>query len=255
MAADQLQFVEEKSPSTHIDLLSVQTDHSSDAKLPAAFESTPPQKSNTDQSSDNQTQSFTIYSALITSGVALLVGVLTFVYNRASLAESKRKERRESITKKLNEFYGPLNSYIKIIYEFNTLLKANKPNDFRTLTHLLEPNKIYENGQRVDLSDSDRRIIEEILDLEKEIEKLVTSKGGLIDDPDQADLLAKAITHFRVLRLAFNQEINGDPKPFEAFVYPRSLDGAVQDRIEALQKELREISTPGWIESLFLTKS
>lgn len=125
-----------------------------------------------------------------------MVGILTFSYNRATLAESKRKGRRESITKKLNEFYGPLYSYLKIIYEFNLLLKTNKPSDFRTLTHLLDPSKFYGDGVQVSLSNSDKKIISEIIDIEERIEELVTSKGGLIDEPNQADLLAKQLLTF-----------------------------------------------------------
>ncbi|MDX2244930.1 MAG: hypothetical protein NW224_30005 [Leptolyngbyaceae cyanobacterium bins.302] len=214
--------------------------------------STTNQSSNTPQSqtATNQSPYLAIYSTLITSGVVFLVGLLTFLYNRANLAESKRKERRESITKKLNEFYGPLNSYLKTIYEFNLFLKEGKPSDFRTLTHLLNPSKIYNSGEQVHLSDADKKIIAEIIDLESKVEELVTSKGGLIDDSNQADLLAKAIAHFRALRLAFSEEISGEDKRFDALVYPRSLDEAVQSRINALQDELQKISTPGWIDNL-----
>jgi hypothetical protein len=212
-----------------------------------------PQSSNTNRSNNstkNSQQSSAIYSALITGVVVLLVGILTFLYNRATLAESKRKERRESITKKLNEFYGPLDSYLKIIYEFNLILKTNKPSDFRTLTHLLDSSRIYENGMQVNLTNSDKKIIAEIIDIENKIEELVTSKGGLIDEPSQGSLLAKAIAHFRVLRLAFNEEISGEVERFEKFVYPRELDKTVQDKIQGLQQQLRETSTPGWIENL-----
>lgn len=82
------------------------------------------------------------------------------------------------------------------------------------------------------------------------IRGMLSGNCPLVDEPNQADLLAKAIAHFRVLRLASNEEISGEAGRFETFVYPRPLDKAVQDRIDALQKELGEISTPGWIENL-----
>ncbi len=206
-----------------------------------------PARSNS-TSTTNTVEFSAIYSAFITAGVVFLVGILTFLYNRASLAESKRKERRGSITKKLNEFYGPLNSYLKITVAFNDLLKKNKPQNFRTLIHLLNPSRTYENNQTIDWSESDKKIIAEIIDIEKKIEELVNSKSGLIDDSEQADLLAKAITHFRILRLAYNGEISGGVERFESYVYPRELDTSVEKKIKALKEELDKISTPGWIE-------
>lgn len=116
------------------------------------------------------------------------------------------------------------------------------------MIHLLNPNQIYENNQTIQLSASDEKIIAEIIDIEKKIERLVNSKSGLIDDPEQAELLAKAIAHFRILRLAHERKISGGMNNFQDYVYPRELDKSVQDKINALKKELEDISTPGWIE-------
>lgn len=114
------------------------------------------------------------------------IGLMTFFYNRAALKEKKRSERRDLITKKLNEFYGPLLSYLNIVKALYQLFRANKPAGFRTLIFLLDRNQEYEmNGikQTVVLSKSDEQLLKEIIEIEQKIEDLIVEKGGLVDDP------------------------------------------------------------------------
>lgn len=124
--------------------------------------------------------------AFLSVGVALLVALLTFLNNRATLRESRRTERRKIIEQMINEFYGPLLSYLNIIKALHSLFAAGKPKGFRTVTYLLERNQEHENGtEKKDniLTESDKKLLANIIETEKKIEDLIIAKGGLADDP------------------------------------------------------------------------
>lgn len=216
------------------------------------------QETSQTQKTDDKFQS-AIISALISASVALVIGLLSYFHNRATLRESKRTERRKVIETTLNEFYGPLLSYLNVIKALYRLFTADKPKSFRTLTYLLNQDQEYETefGKRkVVLSDSDRKLLQEIIETEKKIEDLIITKGGLADDPalmfdyvsdprvtdvqlnkDKLGLLAVTITHFRVLRMAFEGNFQNEVERFKDFVYPRELDEKVMSRIESLRNE------------------
>jgi hypothetical protein len=205
-----------------------------------------------------------LLAAVISAIVTLSVGVMTWVHNRSVLRESRISERRKLLTAVLNEFYGPFYYYLTVVGALSQLLFVGKPKEFRTLTYLLNPRQEYEvdgSKVRVDLSDSDKKIIEQMIDIEKILEQLVISKGGIIDDPTlmfnyipdpkitdvvlkgkRIGLMALAITHFRVMRMAYNGEIKSEPERYAAYVYPRELDAKIFARIEALQKELAALT-------------
>jgi hypothetical protein len=204
-----------------------------------------------------------IIAAIISAGVALLIGLLSYFHNRATLRESKRAERRKVIEATLKEFYGPLLSYLNVIRALYRLFVADKPEDFRTLTYLLDQNQEYviESGKvKVTLSESDKKLLSEIIETEKKIEDLIITKGGLVDDPsltfdyvpdsrvtdvklskDKLGLLVIAITHFRILRMAYEGNFQNEVERFKEFVYPRELDAKVIGRIESLQQELKSL--------------
>ena len=202
-------------------------------------------------------------TSLISATIALTIGVMTWLHNRATLREQLISERRKSIAKMLNEFYGPIISYLNVTKALFRLFAAGKPKGFRTLTHLLNPDQEYEvpNGRvRVELSRNDMQLLEELIDVEKKIESLVVEKGGLVDDerlmfeylPDvrytdvelekgELSLLALLITHFRVLSLAYSGRIKGEVARYKDFVYPREIDAVLRGNREQLHRELDQL--------------
>lgn len=202
-------------------------------------------------------------AVLISASVALTIGFLTYFHNRSTQKEQKRSDKRKGIVKRLNEFYGPLASYLNVTKALHKIYSANKPKGFRTLTYLLNPDQEYESENRkikITLNESDKELLKEIIKVEKQIEKLIIEKAGLIDqnalmfdylqDPLQTDvkledlsLLAIAITHFRVLRLANKGYFKGEGSRFKNFVYPKELDIKLQERIEELRSELEKLTT------------
>lgn len=137
-----------------------------------------------------------VAAAIISASVAGTIGVMTWLHNRATLREQRIADKRRSIAKQLNEFYGPLISYLKITYSLYQIFSKDKPKGFRTLTYLLAPEQKYQTSQgltEVILTESDRLILGEIIELEAKIESLVVEKGGLVDD---AQLMFEYIPDF-----------------------------------------------------------
>jgi hypothetical protein len=216
-----------------------------------------------------------VVAAIIAGSVATVASVVTAILSQKTLNETKANNRRviesarlqkrkDTITESLNEFYGPLQAYLQVSHALSELLKTGKPPAFRTLTYLLQPSQEYEvedgTFRRVDLSEDDRVILAEIVAIGQKIEKLVLSKGGLVDDkelffeytpdPSSTDvvltvegigLLSLVITHFRVIRLASEGKLKGDVEPFRQFVFPREITKRLRIKIDHLREEIRGI--------------
>ncbi|MEZ5952176.1 MAG: hypothetical protein R3C12_23900 [Planctomycetaceae bacterium] len=141
------------------------------------------------------------------------------------------------------------------------MFRSNKPDDFRTLTFLLDPNQTYQvdgKSVTVEMTQGDRQLLAEILDIASKIESLVLDKAGLVENsklmtgytpnaavtdvnPDafkEMGLLAVLLTHFRVLRLAADGKLSGELQRYKDYVYPRELDSTVLSHIEALRSQL-----------------
>jgi len=231
--------------------------------------------------SQSQTDS-RLLTAIISAIAVIVVGILTYVLNknnfkktqehntetlnetkrqnRKTLEENRRLKRKESIEKVLNEFYMPVNAYLQVTESLFNVLKAGKPDDFRTLTYLLEPSQKYktDDGEiTISLSSSDKEIINEIIEIEKKIEEIIVTKAGLVSDenfmfdyqanetdakPDMViGLIPHLITHFRIFRLANDGKITDKVSKYKPYVFPRMLRGELKVKIEKLQNELENL--------------
>jgi hypothetical protein len=209
--------------------------------------------------------------ALIGAGVALLLGWTNYLHSRRIHREGQVKDRKAEIDAALTKFYYPLLGYLNVSQALFKIFFAGKPDGFRTLTYLLDRDQHYQTATgpiRVVLTSSDDAVLKEILRLGRKIEELIVTKSGYVDDrellfqyvpkPDITDidpnvvrdqgLLAVAVTHLRLIRLAYRGTIQGQVDRYKAFVYPRELNGRIIEKIEALRAE-RE-----WLASLDPTK-
>ena len=159
--------------------------------------------------------------------------------------------------KKLNEFYYPLKKYLDTSKSFSEILKSDKPKGFRTLLHLLNPDIEYEEVGKIMLTKNDQAIINQIIKIGFEIEKLITEKSGIIDDieftkpykpsPEFSDviisnemsILTLAVNHIRIIRLAFENGIKSDVQKYVSYVYPRELNQKVEIIIQKLEREIK----------------
>lgn len=215
-----------------------------------------------------------VIGASIAATVAVGVGILTVLNNRQTLKETKAQnrrtineirtgERRRQLNAALSELLIPLHSYLGASYALYKIFSAGKGR-IVTLIYLLDPEGYVFNGVPggLRLTDADKKILEEIIDVGKRIEDLLMAKGGLVDDPilnkeytpDPAKtearpevlkglgLFAIAIAHFRVLRLAYSGAIKGEIDRYKDFMYPRELNDKVYDAIRKTKAELQALS-------------
>ncbi|KQQ17378.1 hypothetical protein ASF59_00085 [Methylobacterium sp. Leaf121] len=157
---------------------------------------------------------------------------------------SKNNEAEVSaIEGKLDGFFGP---YLQLS-ETNRLLHQDlrsrqaDPANFRTLTHLLNPD------WKSKTSAADKTIIDEIMHIDGQLELLIRKNAGKLDIQVQP-YLARASAHFRIIRLAHKGKLDQDVQRFGKYVYPRALDPVLQlevDRLESRKQVLRQ--NPGTI--------
>lgn len=156
--------------------------------------------------------------------------------NLKTLKAHKDIETRQSIQKKLNEFYGPLIQQrmksSKLYDKFSTKYRANDAN-FSTLISLLNNNQFKGN---------DKILLEQIIKLGEDSERLIQEKSGLIDDPClRLELLPRATTHFLLIRLAYKGDLKGNSDEFKDLTYPSELVPMLEKRKAILEKELENL--------------
>ncbi|ENN89759.1 hypothetical protein RHSP_63987 [Rhizobium freirei PRF 81] len=143
---------------------------------------------------------------------------------------------------RLTEFYGPFDQISKendlISREFRQRYKQGS-DEFRTLIALLDEK--WRNG----LDQSDKALLEKIIQNGKDLRQLIRSKSGLVDS-QIAPILASAAAHFSVLKMAAGGQLQNQPERFAAYVYPRELDPAIAKEIARLNKRIRALlNDPG----------
>jgi len=211
-----------------------------------------------------------IITGLIVIGVNIVTTIIqvrasnrTHTHNQNTLADKKIEEKRKEIYKKLNEFYGPFQQHLGKSLELYRIFRADKPSDFRALTYFLDPNQLYD-GRRVELTDNDKAIFNEIVAVGKQIEELILSKAGLIDDPslrqDMSQVVTEKIstdvtglqtngslallaTHLFVIRLAYEGKLKGQVDIYKNYVFPRTLPPIIESNIARLNSELEELNS------------
>jgi hypothetical protein len=193
--------------------------------------------------------------AVAASAVAFMTLVLTTIYRARELGERRRAERRAEISACLVEFYGPLAAHLNQVAGLYHLLSAGKPEGFKILPYLLDPYQEYRTKlgkERVVLNEFDRKLLEEIIAAQQQIEDLLLAKSGLVDDeallfaylpePQAAapgSLSAAAIAHFRLLRLAYNGHFAGDAARYADFAFPEAFTAYLKGKMEALHAEIQ----------------
>ncbi len=171
----------------------------------------------------------------------IVVGLAAIIFSyfqfKKSLEAEKRREKREEIRKKLDEFYGPflqLRKKSDILYDrFQSKFRANDK-DFSTLRYLMNGHKFEGN---------DKKLLEEIIIIGKKCEELIHSKAGLIDDSNlRNNVLPRLTTHFLILRLAFEEKLENQALRFDDLTFPKEIDGLIEKRFVELGDELDKLS-------------
>lgn len=178
------------------------------------------------------------FSSVVIAAIAIYVNYLNNKnntdYNYSLLQEKKQEDERKEIYKKLNEFYGPYQQLLetsRLLYD--DIFKKGKSENWKTLTEFLKGTK---------LKGNDRQVYEQILEITIKLEELRTTNSGLVDDPKLRILLARAGTHFRIIRLAYEGKLSGEEERFENYIYPRELNEMINNKIIDLQTRLDDLN-------------
>ncbi|RIJ49345.1 HIT domain-containing protein [Maribellus luteus] len=143
---------------------------------------------------------------------------------------SKRREKRKMYEKMLNSFHRPILQAFTTSKMLREVLAKDKPTDFRALRYLI--------SKRDELTESDKKLISEIVQVGKEIEQIIQSNSGDILNSDLREEVGILARHLRIFRFVSEQEAEYKPDQFNDFVYPREIN----DLIEREHRILSELS-------------
>ena len=206
-----------------------------------------------------------VISVLSTLIVCLITISNTRRNHKELMISKQREERRKEIYKQLNDFYGPFQLYLNTSKELFNVLSNNKPENFRTLTYLINRNQEYMvNGNKVtiQLDNTEEIILDQIVQMGDNMSVLIIEKAGLIDNvklrynytsnPQYTDveiskngLLAFANAHFLFMKLARLEKLGNNASKFSTYVFPRELPDVIETEIQKLKKELEELNMIG----------
>jgi hypothetical protein len=169
--------------------------------------------------------------ALFATATAVLTTVMV-------VTSQQRAMRRNEIYKRLNEFYGPIEQYLKrsqdLYGRFSSRLKMQNPG-FQTLPVLLD-------SQLSTFTENERILLKEIIKCGEQMEKLIFEKSGLIDDAELTTIwLPKLTHHLLIFRLAYHGELKGDRENIADDVFPEGIDGIVAARKRELIDQLAKL--------------
>ncbi|NRQ17681.1 hypothetical protein [Ensifer sesbaniae] len=165
----------------------------------------------------------------LAAGAGVLIAHLT---GRSTLRQKSNEAEMKEIQERLNSFYGPF----KIRSVENKLI-ANEfrqkqgGSDFRTLIALLDPQ------WKTSLSNADQNLLKKMIDNGVTLRGLIQEKSGHVYGP-LMPRLAEAATHFTMLEMAYNDQLDNTPPRFSTYVYPRELDEKIDEEIEYLNARL-----------------
>lgn len=173
---------------------------------------------------------------LIKAWGPVIIGILSvisaLIVNWRLLKSKSKEEERNEINKKLNEFYGPFIQLRKKSTMLYRVFTQGKEEHYKTLTAILNGDKF---------SDNDISLLNQIISINKQLEDLIVSKSGYVEDIELRNLLGEAATHFNIMFLAHERLIKGEMEKFEKYLFPRVLDEKIELEIEKLNKRLKEL--------------
>lgn len=157
---------------------------------------------------------------------------------RRSMIKSSNEAELRAIQTSLDTFYGP---YLQLS-ETNALLArefiSRQPDSstFRTLPALLDP----ERRKQLQESTNDWTIVSEIVRIDAALDRLIRKNAGMLDETI-GQYLARVSSHYRIIRLAHQGKLAGDPEGrfAEYYVYTWQLDKVLKLEIARLRHRSR----------------
>lgn len=174
---------------------------------------------------------------LISPLISLIgVGIIVYFTRRNTISEQWLKineAEAEYLQNKLDRFYGPfiLESDANHLMARDLRSRQPDPEAYRLL------DKLFDKQWRENLSPGDRALVEEICQTGERLAGVIKENSGLVDSKI-LPYISRAITHFRVLRLAYEEKLGDDSAPFLRYVYPKSLDPVLKLELDRLHERM-----------------
>jgi hypothetical protein len=158
----------------------------------------------------------------------------TLKANQATNWQRANENELKAIQERLEKFYGPLMTRLQADHLIAQHIREKQPKGYRLLKNLFDGDWLAK------LSDGDKKLIELICtEHAAELERMIVNAGSV--DPLLIPYFSRAVTHFRVLRLAFEGKLGPKFEPFHRFVYPKPLDGVLILEIIRLTARVAEL--------------
>lgn len=158
----------------------------------------------------------------------------TLQANQATNWQRANENELKAIQERLEKFYGPLMTRLQADHLIAQHIRERQPEGYRLLKNLFDRDWL---GK---LSDGDKKLIELICgDHAVKLEKMIANAGSV--DPLLIPYFSRAITHFRILRLAYEGALGPEFEPFRLFVYPRPLDRVLVLEIKRLTARVADL--------------
>ena len=176
-------------------------------------------------------------AAIVSIVVALKINSRAMAQRDSEFQKAITQRSNESeltlLQERLDKFYGP---YLQLS-ETNALLarefiSRQRDPDFRTLPALLDS----ERRKQLSGDKNDWTIVSEIMQIDGELDRMIRENAGLVDSKLQ-EYLARVSAHYRIIRLAYEDKLSGDPHGSFSryYVYTWQLDKVLKLEIERLQ--------------------
>lgn len=167
---------------------------------------------------------------------ALIGGYFGTRNAKAAIIQKTNELEIAAIDYRISEFIAPFEQLsIENLKLSRELKRSHGGEIFRTLPALLDPD--WKKG----LSAGDRALVDAIVENGKILREMILTHGGAVSTAIRPHLAAASM-HFRMLSLADAGSLENDAKRYEAYVYPRQLDGALtleRSRLETRREKLR----------------
>lgn len=186
--------------------------------------------------------------------VVFVVGLANLVFNWRSYNDEKTNNFKDFKRKQLYDFYAPLEAYLILSKKLSEIFKAthesqqqnseflDRDGRFRTLLYLLHVDT---------LSDTEKNLLDQILKIGTNIEKLIIKQSGLINykkfdymkNNETSNLLTDGLAHIRIIRMVFegNISISQFNGKAEDYAFPTDLTQRVKVLKDKLHRELYPI--------------
>lgn len=172
----------------------------------------------------------------------ILGAVITLVTVRISNSKNKKEKRAAEIQQILTDFYNPLlflfkkdSAFFAIFNLEEKELSQKSGYEYKTLDFLIS-NK----HNLPTFSETDRYLLDKILEINSQISQLIVNNMGIIDKDLSLPLVELSI-HYELLSLAEQGKIK-NAEEYKKYVYPLDIKEKVQNKVDKLYAELKKLN-------------